>query len=361
MTNNSTTRIYDEFKALSFADGYFLCYPIKLDGNQLTYSAVVVPPTGDVPDFDITFAGKTVDYKIDSTVDDIVLRLNMPAGHVKRIKFTIQLSDSDTEEIVCQQKITHKKIGCSYYLPNNVRPTLDGVESKHMLRVIQNDDTLYFSLSGFDDYKKLKAIAKGSIKTSNKGSGDNTLKILDWGVGAGRVANHMRNDSEIEMYGVDIDPVNMTVLHSAGYPDSNFKLMEPGGDIPFPAETFDAVYGISVFTHLTEELQFKYLKELNRVIKPGGVGIFSVHGFIHFFSRINDGNMFYKWMENGFYVTSDNFDLTENFAESNTERLYVNTLHTPNYVFEKWLPTFSRIHIVKAPNVYGHDLLVCQK
>ena len=36
--------------------------------------------------------------------------------------------------------------------------------------------------------------------------------------------------------------------------------------------------GLSVLTHLDEDNQFFYLKELNRITKPGGIIILSTHG-----------------------------------------------------------------------------------
>jgi ubiquinone/menaquinone biosynthesis C-methylase UbiE len=41
--------------------------------------------------------------------------------------------------------------------------------------------------------------------------------------------------------------------------------------LPFPDEAFDLVYSISTFTHFPDELQWAWLKELRRVLKPGGL------------------------------------------------------------------------------------------
>lgn len=352
-------QIYNELKAHAFPNGYFLCHPIRRDANLITYTAVVVSPVGKDADFEIFCNNLKIHFELDNSIDmlqHVVLRLDMPAGGVRRIKFKVKLpTHNQLSQIYCRQKITGENIGCSYYLPSDSYQQESSAEAKHMLRAIRTDSELYHLLSGFDDCEKIKKIITDVVSEKKQ------FQVLDWGVGSGRVAGHMRRDINFQMHGVDIDPVNMDVLHNSGFSNKNFRLMAPGGDIPFGDESFDAVYGISVFTHLTEDLQFKYLKELKRVLNINGVGIFSIHGFIHFFSRINDGLTFYKWMERGLLVTGDNHDLTENFSVSNTSKLYVDTLHSPNYIYENWSRIFSKIRIIKAPNAYGHDLVVCQK
>lgn len=41
---------------------------------------------------------------------------------------------------------------------------------------------------------------------------------------------------------------------------------------------FHAIYGISVFTHLSEEYQVRWLRELSRILRPHGTLLLTVHG-----------------------------------------------------------------------------------
>ena len=43
-------------------------------------------------------------------------------------------------------------------------------------------------------------------------------------------------------------------------------------------ESFDLVYALSVFTHLTAELQLAWRDELRRVLRPGGLLLLTTHG-----------------------------------------------------------------------------------
>jgi len=55
----------------------------------------------------------------------------------------------------------------------------------------------------------------------------------------------------------------------------------------FPDDTFDFIYGISVLTHLPEMLQFAWMNELSRVLKPGGLLYITTHGE-YYMRRLNE-------------------------------------------------------------------------
>ncbi|WP_162245428.1 class I SAM-dependent methyltransferase [Methylobacterium sp. Leaf466] len=348
-------KFYNEMKRLTFPDGYLLCLPE--DGSYYTINAVVFHQNLGNGSFNIQVNGRSVDIEripMPAAFVDVAARLTVH-DQPFAVKFESPSDLRNAEQIIqCYDDLTGKQIGCAYHLAKRDYDFGSGALSSEMKRVSRTDNESYYRFTGYDDSRKLLGLFKKVIKKNN-------ISILDWGVGAGRVASHLRRLDEVDVFGTDIDPVNMDALHNRGWPRDNFKLMAPGGDIPFGDAIFDACFGISVFTHLTEKLQFKYLGEIARVLKPGGVGVFSTHGMLQFFSRINDGNLLSEWVGAGIHVTGNNYDISENFAEADEKTLYVDTLHTSSYIFEKWTEFFSDIRILAGQNVPGHDLIVCRK
>lgn len=103
--------------------------------------------------------------------------------------------------------------------------------------------------------------------------------ILDWGCGPARVLRHLpelvpeaKSYSGTDYNGKTIDWCRNNL---AGIGFSKNQLMPP---LSFPDESFDFIYGISIFTHLSEEAHNKWLSELTRVLRKGGVLFLTLHG-----------------------------------------------------------------------------------
>ena len=59
---------------------------------------------------------------------------------------------------------------------------------------------------------------------------------------------------------------------------ADFQTNKLAPPLDYPDEKFDFIYAISVFTHLTEDLQYNWMKELFRVLKKEGLLLISLHG-----------------------------------------------------------------------------------
>lgn len=99
--------------------------------------------------------------------------------------------------------------------------------------------------------------------------------ILDHGCGSGRVARLFKGQGK-ELHGVDIDRRYIAWFHKA-LPYVKAAAIEPNEPLPYADDTFDAIYQISVLTHLNEEYHKGLLAELARVSKPGAILLLSVH------------------------------------------------------------------------------------
>jgi SAM-dependent methyltransferase len=103
----------------------------------------------------------------------------------------------------------------------------------------------------------------------------NSERVLDFGCGAGRVVRQMPRHTKAQLFGVDINPalVRWCAQNLQGTYTCN-RLHPP---LDFPDNHFDAIYALSVFTHLRRETQDEWLAELHRVLKPGGAALITFH------------------------------------------------------------------------------------
>lgn len=62
------------------------------------------------------------------------------------------------------------------------------------------------------------------------------------------------------------------------------KLAPP---LRYADDKFDLVYALSVFTHLSENLQFAWIAELRRIIQPGGYLFITLHGEVYVDKNLN--------------------------------------------------------------------------
>jgi SAM-dependent methyltransferase len=117
----------------------------------------------------------------------------------------------------------------------------------------------------------LRALAAASRKPLSE-----YRDLLDFGVGAGRLAR-MFKGFQGRYAGADIDADNVTWI-AGNLPWVQAVKTEPGRMLPFADADFDAVVGISVFTHMNERNQFFYLDELQRVTSAGAMLFLTVSG-----------------------------------------------------------------------------------
>jgi SAM-dependent methyltransferase len=103
-------------------------------------------------------------------------------------------------------------------------------------------------------------------------------RILDWGCGPGRIVRHFPlllpnteifatdyNEKYIEWCKENLKGINFTAN----------KLDPPTS---YSNSVFDAVIGLSIFTHLSEKGHVDWINELYRIIKPGRYLYITTHG-----------------------------------------------------------------------------------
>lgn len=98
----------------------------------------------------------------------------------------------------------------------------------------------------------------------------NGLRVLDAGSGNGGISiAFARRGAAVS--GVDIEPelVDIARAEAAAANSAAMFTLYDGMMLPFPDSTFDAALSVSVIEHVNQPV--RYLSELLRVLKPGGV------------------------------------------------------------------------------------------
>ncbi len=124
----------------------------------------------------------------------------------------------------------------------------------------------------FESYQRLGAEAKEAILELlpvDWSFGDR--RALDFGCGAGRTLRHFLEEaSSAELWGVDIDGESVEWLKRSLCPPLHAELAPEAPPLPYDSESFDLIWALSVFTHLTEH-SAAWMLELHRLLKPGGL------------------------------------------------------------------------------------------
>jgi SAM-dependent methyltransferase len=101
--------------------------------------------------------------------------------------------------------------------------------------------------------------------------------ILDFGCGCGRVIRHWPARTRAKLFGSDYNP-HLVQWCAENLPFAAFSVNQLEPPLPFDDDTFDCLYSLSIFTHLSAALHVPWMQELVRVTKPGGVLLPTFHG-----------------------------------------------------------------------------------
>lgn len=105
-------------------------------------------------------------------------------------------------------------------------------------------------------------------------------KILDLGCGNGRYFEYLE-DKKVNYFGVD-NSEKLIKIAKSKYPGVHFQIAD-ALNLPFPDNFFDKVISIATFHHIpSKEFRIKFLNEVKRILKPGGILILTVWNFKEF-------------------------------------------------------------------------------
>lgn len=133
----------------------------------------------------------------------------------------------------------------------------------------------FYQRSGQEVATRITALLRHHLP---RRAGDEGLRVLEWGCGPARVIRHLPEalPAGSTIAGTDYNPRTIQWC-KANIPGVTFVQNQLQPPLSFDDHSFDAIYTISVFTHLSETNCHAWFAELVRVCRPGGLIIFTTH------------------------------------------------------------------------------------
>ena len=234
--------------------------------------------------------------------------------------------------------------------------TLPMPERDNIVRVAGDVGPDGFLLGGAMWHSRIECLIQRYV-----GRAPSTLdRILDWGVGCGRIARHFLERGQRNLYGADIDTVNVQWLRENLNWNEAIRIdFDP--PMPYPPDHFDVVYGHSVFTHLSYDDQFVWLSELRRVLKPGGFAFVTACTepgvyLTRYQNVMRSPDFLSKYLDTGFY----DFEAQNVGVDVGREGYYRLVAHSRRFILENWSRYFCIRRIL--PCFMEHqDLVILEK
>ncbi|MDR3538644.1 MAG: class I SAM-dependent methyltransferase [Acetobacteraceae bacterium] len=134
------------------------------------------------------------------------------------------------------------------------------------------DDVAYLDWGKYDHDLILGFIRRALLSVDK-------LNVMDFGCSSGRVLRHFQTEVQEHgwtLTGVDVSARRIEWMRRNFPPEFQVYTGSILPIMPFESNSFDVIYGSSVFTHI-KFLWDMWLLELRRILKPGGVLIQSIH------------------------------------------------------------------------------------
>jgi SAM-dependent methyltransferase len=226
-------------------------------------------------------------------------------------------------------------------------------DAKRRVRVAGTSDPLFFDALGLSSL----ATMRHALQRYYARDFHDFDAILDWGCGCGRAARFVCDAAPGKLVGVDIDPDNIQWC-AQHIPRGSFHSIRPEPPTQFANETFDLIYGISVFTHLSDPYQTMWLSELSRISKPGAILLMSIHGEIAFLRADGGLRRFLALQADGMFDYGRCADLDEVLPEQRKTASYRNVLHSRRYIYTKWSDYFDIVDVLDGAIGGNQDLVI---
>ncbi len=172
--------------------------------------------------------------------------------------------------------------------------------------------------------------------------------VLDFGCGSGRTLfNFHKKFPKLRLFGTDIDSQAISWCRE-NLNFAKFNVNKAHAMLEYPPATFDFVYAVSVFTHLDENYQDQWLKELHRITKPEGIILLTFHG--EYCWQHLEKNEIKELKEKGFLFRKPYL------LKGILPDWYQTAFHSEKYVREHYSKYFEVVDFIPRGLINHHDV-----
>jgi SAM-dependent methyltransferase len=188
----------------------------------------------------------------------------------------------------------------------------------------------------------LKNLEKNQIRIAA------STRVLDFGCGCGRLLRHLYFSKKPECSGTDYNE-RLIRWCADNLPFAKFTVNRLEPPLPYRGGHFDLIYAQSVFTHLSEELQLKWLAEFHRILKTDGLLYVTTHGrqFIHKLNEV-ERDVF----EGGRVVVQHSEDQGRNICGAFQLPIYFKRKVKSGFALIDFIPGQEEVHLQQDVNLF---------
>lgn len=346
--------LYVHAKRNAIPFGLWMLNPENIDGLKV-FCSIYIPPFASNNEYDLLFNDKMVapiGGGVRSNEDEHLLRRFDFDESVWRHLLRTYPWPEDTEvTIKLVNRCGNSPLFANYWNAHaNTKPR----QADNMFRTTRNEDPFLFAYKGGSEAYRLHHIFARSSTQQEIATG----RILDWGCGAGRVSMPMENYfDKSRIYGADVDPVNVKWCQD-NISSDRYMLCGIHPELPYAADTFSYLYGLSVMTHLDREMQSEWIRELHRVTRHGAIIVLTFHSDSMFFMKVNDYGKYNDYVSAGCWDYGASEDLREGLTKNMAYNFYRNTFNTHESIWELVKEQFQLIAIYPGQHDSFHDYVV---
>ncbi len=214
-------------------------------------------------------------------------------------------------------------------------------------RVDGCDIPTFYMLKGVKNYYEFCQLIEQYTKVGEVNS------LLDWGCGCGRIISFFERFSLIpKIYGCDIDEEAIAWCQEH-LPRASFCVSPLYPPTEYEAQQFDLIISFSVFTHLSRELQFQWLEELQRISRPGGYLFVTVQGEFAALPNLLQGKL-NEELRDGIHDEIRD----PRIGEVAPPGYYRSVFQTKEYTLREWSRYFEILECRMGGAGNHHDLIV---